>query len=87
MIDITIDPSNSIKRSTYLILIRFQKVYTVDLATTQVTDDGHQVTVNQGAYTNNETTIGCQNLSVTPFSFTYGVGGILHIEQWVLLQH
>lgn len=53
------------------------KVYTVDLATTQVTDDEHQVTVNQGAYTNNETTIGCQNLSVTPFSFTYGVGGIL----------
>lgn len=53
------------------------KVYTVDLATTEVEDDEHQVSVNQGAYTNNETTIGCQNLSVTPFTFTYGNGGIL----------
>ena len=34
----------------------------------------HQISVNQGAYTNNETTIGCQNLSVTPFTFTYGSG-------------
>ena len=50
------------------------KVYTVDLATTEVEDDEHQVSVNQGAYTNNETTIGCQNLSVTPFTFTYGTG-------------
>lgn len=53
------------------------KVYTVDLATTEVEDDEHQVSVNQGAYTNNETTIGCQNLSVTPFIFTYGTVGIL----------
>ncbi len=50
------------------------KVYTVDLATTGVTNDEHQISVNQGAYTNNETTIGCQNLSVSPFTFTYGSG-------------
>tara|TARA_B100000965_G_scaffold22800_1_gene17184 strand:- start:28 stop:2922 length:2895 start_codon:yes stop_codon:yes gene_type:complete len=47
-------------------------VYTAKFTPTSLTDGtAHSIDVPQGAYTNNKTTIGCQNNAATQFNWTY----------------